>query len=101
MARPREAIGGYGLQIWRVIAIILNKLSRTADNGWSCRFELGEGLITPHSKKEQEMLHRASNLGANVWIGFFWLRIGNSGRLLSVMNPRGSIKWWGISWIAE
>jgi hypothetical protein len=33
MARPRVADRGYGLQIWRVAANILNKQSRTADSG--------------------------------------------------------------------
>jgi hypothetical protein len=31
MARPRDADGGDGLQIWKVAAIILNKQPRTAD----------------------------------------------------------------------
>jgi hypothetical protein len=34
MARPQVAVGGEGLQIWRVAASILNKQSRTADKGW-------------------------------------------------------------------
>jgi hypothetical protein len=33
MARPEVADGGDGLQIWRVVANILNKQSRTADKG--------------------------------------------------------------------
>jgi hypothetical protein len=35
MARPRVAVRGDGLQIWRVAASILNKQSRTDDSGWS------------------------------------------------------------------
>jgi hypothetical protein len=46
MARPQAADGGDDLQIWRVAANILNKQSRTADEGW-----LGVGLITPHRKR--------------------------------------------------
>jgi len=33
MARPQDADGGDGLQIWRVAANMLNKQSRTAENG--------------------------------------------------------------------
>jgi hypothetical protein len=39
MARPQVADGGDSLQFWRVAANMLNKLSRTADKGWS--FSLG------------------------------------------------------------
>jgi hypothetical protein len=35
MARPHVADGGDGLLIWKVSANILNKQSRTADEGWS------------------------------------------------------------------
>jgi hypothetical protein len=35
MACPRVADRGYGLQIWRLAANILNKQSRTDDSGWS------------------------------------------------------------------
>jgi hypothetical protein len=31
--RPQVAGGGDGLQIWRIVANILNKQSRTEDNG--------------------------------------------------------------------
>jgi hypothetical protein len=37
-ARPRVAGGGDGLQTWKIAANILNKQSRTADNGWSSSF---------------------------------------------------------------
>jgi hypothetical protein len=40
MAHPQVA-DGYGLQIWKVAANILNKQSRTADKGWS--YSLGVG----------------------------------------------------------
>jgi hypothetical protein len=50
MERPQVADGGDGLQIWRVVANILNKQSQTADKGWSSSWELGVG-ITPHRKK--------------------------------------------------
>lgn len=43
---------GHGLQIWRLgLTIgILNKRSRTADEGWSCSFEFGIGLGNIHTK---------------------------------------------------
>jgi hypothetical protein len=44
MARPQVAIGGDGLQVWRVAANILNKQLRTGDKGWSS--SLGVGLTT-------------------------------------------------------
>jgi hypothetical protein len=43
MARPQVADGGDGLQLWRVVANILNKQSRTADMGWSSSLEVGRG----------------------------------------------------------
>jgi hypothetical protein len=47
MARPQEADGREGLQIWTVAANILNKQSRTADNGWSSSLEVGRGANNP------------------------------------------------------
>jgi hypothetical protein len=43
MARPQDVDGGNGLQIWRVAANILNKQSRTADNGWFSSLGVGRG----------------------------------------------------------
>jgi len=43
MARYRVAGGGDGLQIWIVAANILNKQSRTANNGWSSILVGGRG----------------------------------------------------------
>jgi hypothetical protein len=37
--------------IWRVAANILNKQSRTADEGWSSSLGLGEVLTTPPREK--------------------------------------------------
>jgi hypothetical protein len=45
MARPQVADGGDGLQTWRVAAIIINKQSRTAENGWSSSLGVGRGAI--------------------------------------------------------
>jgi hypothetical protein len=42
-ARPRVAGRGDGLQIWRVVANILNKKSRTAYRGWHFSFGVGRG----------------------------------------------------------
>jgi hypothetical protein len=39
MARPQAADGGDTIQVWRV----LNKQSRTADNGWSSSLVVGCG----------------------------------------------------------
>jgi hypothetical protein len=64
MARPQVADGGEGLQIWRVAAKILNKLSRTADKWCPCSLGVGRGVTTPHCNKIvcYEMLQRASDL---------------------------------------
>jgi hypothetical protein len=43
MARPQVADGEDGLQIWRVVANVLNKQSRTADTGWSSSLGVGRG----------------------------------------------------------
>jgi len=45
--RPRVADGRDGLQTWSVIANVLNKQPRTADEGWSS--SLGFGLGTNNS----------------------------------------------------
>jgi hypothetical protein len=50
MARPRVADRGYGLQVWRVAANILNKQSRTADSGWSSSPGVGRGANNPSRK---------------------------------------------------
>jgi hypothetical protein len=50
MARPQVEDGGVGLQIWMVVASILNKKSRTADRGWLCRLEVSAGADKPHCK---------------------------------------------------
>jgi hypothetical protein len=47
MVRPLVADRGYGLQIWRVAANILNKQSRTADRGWSSSLGVGQGANNP------------------------------------------------------
>jgi hypothetical protein len=43
MAHPRVADRGDGLQIWRVVANILNKQSRTGDRGWPSSLGVGRG----------------------------------------------------------
>ena len=52
LARPQVVDRGYGLQIWRVAANMLNKQSWTADRGDPPAWGLVEGLTTPHYKKE-------------------------------------------------
>jgi hypothetical protein len=51
MARPQVAGGGDAFQVWRVVANILNKQSRTADKRWSSSLGVGRGVKTPNSKK--------------------------------------------------
>jgi hypothetical protein len=36
---PGDADGENDIQMWRVVANVLNKQSRTADNGWSLHLE--------------------------------------------------------------
>jgi hypothetical protein len=45
-ACPQVADKGDSLQIWRVAANILNKLSREANEGWSSRLGVGRRAIT-------------------------------------------------------
>jgi hypothetical protein len=51
MARPQVVDRGDGLEIYRVAANILNKLSQTADRGGPPAWECGMRLTTPHGKK--------------------------------------------------
>jgi hypothetical protein len=41
MARPRVAVGGDGVQVWRVAVNILNNQSWTADKGSSSSLRVG------------------------------------------------------------
>jgi len=43
MERSRVAVGGDGLQIWKLAANILNKQSRTANKGWLSLLGVGQG----------------------------------------------------------
>jgi hypothetical protein len=43
MARPRDAGGGDGLQIWRISANILYKHSQIADKCWFFKLGVGRG----------------------------------------------------------
>jgi hypothetical protein len=52
MARPQVADGGDGLQVWRAAVNILNKLSRTADRGWSSSMVVERG-VTHSTVKSQ------------------------------------------------
>jgi hypothetical protein len=79
-ARPQVADEGFGLQIWRVAAYILNKQSRTADKGWSS--SLGDKLVTKIHKKPRTWTDSLDNGPKHKKTGSLWLRIGTSGRLL-------------------
>jgi hypothetical protein len=50
MARPQIADGGDGLQIWRIVANILNRQSWTVDKGRSSSLGVGRGATTPRCK---------------------------------------------------
>jgi hypothetical protein len=50
MAHPPVADEGDALQIWRVVANILNKQLQAADRGWSSSLGVGRGLTIPHRK---------------------------------------------------
>jgi hypothetical protein len=69
MARPRLADTGYGLEIWRVAANILNKQSRTADSGWSSSLGVGRGLTTLPHKTHYLLRITTHSLGTgrNTW----------------------------------
>jgi len=43
VARPQVSDGGNSVNVWRIAANILNKQSRTADNGWSSSLGFGRG----------------------------------------------------------
>jgi hypothetical protein len=63
MALPQVAVGGDGLQIWRVAANILNKQSRTADRRWPSNLWVRRVLTTPIVKKQcHETFYKASCL---------------------------------------
>jgi hypothetical protein len=47
-----SADGAEGLRMWRVAASILNKQSRTADNGWSSSLMVGRWSNTSSPYKE-------------------------------------------------
>jgi hypothetical protein len=64
MVRPQVADGGDNLQIWKVAAKIVNKQSRTADNGWSSSLGVGREAITPHRK---DKLVTKSHKGPRAW----------------------------------
>jgi hypothetical protein len=67
MARPRVAVGGDGIEMWKMAANILNKRLWTAEKGWFSSAGLCEGLT--HHRKEIaccKILHESSELD-----GFF------------------------------
>jgi hypothetical protein len=93
-ARPRVADGGDGLQIWRVAANILNKQSRTADEGWS-----SSEVLTTHHRKKKKACYEILYTGPRNWtdfdlIGFICLRIWISG-----FSRRTLLH--GVGWLAE
>jgi hypothetical protein len=69
MARPRVAVGGDGLQIWREAANVLNKQSPIADKAWSSSLGVGRGDI--NSKNARLLRYITQGLGICV---FLWTR---------------------------
>jgi hypothetical protein len=55
------AVGGVGLQIWRVAANLLNKQSLMADSVWSSILGVGHGGKTPKKEVCYELLLRFSD----------------------------------------
>jgi hypothetical protein len=71
MARPQVVDGADSLQIWRVAANILNKQSRTDDNGWPSSLGVGRGANNPvvKNKISYEMFNGASDIAEGMkWI---------------------------------
>jgi N6-adenosine-specific RNA methylase IME4 len=57
-ARPQVAVGRDGLQVWRVVANILNKESRTADRGWTSSLGVGHWANNPPPHRRSSNLLR-------------------------------------------
>jgi hypothetical protein len=72
MARPQVEDGGDALQIRRVVANILNKQSRIADNGSFCSFEVGRGHTNSSPLKINLLRNVTKGLGLgrtlSVWL---------------------------------
>jgi hypothetical protein len=58
MTRPQVADGEAGLQIWKVVANILKKQSRTAGNGWSSSLVVSVGLTTHRKNRVVTKCHK-------------------------------------------
>jgi hypothetical protein len=78
-----------GLHIWGVAANILNKQSRTADNGWSSILGVGRGLTTLSHSEDQGVGGKMGSeyiLGRLAW-GGDWIRlVQNKDRWLAVVS---------------
>jgi hypothetical protein len=90
MARPQVADGGDGLQIWRVAAKILKKMSPTADNGWSSSLGVSRGLTTLHRKKMILLRNITKGLGLGRIILINELSLGKTDMRFGTWNIRGS-----------
>ena len=70
---------------WRVAANILNKQSRTVDEGWSSKWGLGEVLTTP--QRENPLLRNVHKAKCFLWrqnnpqVNYSTIRISGGGFL--------------------
>jgi hypothetical protein len=77
MERSRVAVGGDGLQIWKLAANIWIKQNGKMTMDGPVAWRLGGGLTTRHYKK-----YSLLKQGGKLWSGCIWLRICISGELL-------------------
>jgi hypothetical protein len=82
MAHPQVADEGDSLKFWRVAANILNKQSRTADEGWSSSFGVWRGAnnSSPYKISLLRKTTRSLGRGRITWINDLserkWMRFG-------------------------
>jgi len=71
----RVANGGNGLRTWMVAANILNKISRTAENGKPSSLGFWSGVTSRHRRKLPcyEMLHRTSERTLVITVMNLWI----------------------------
>jgi hypothetical protein len=68
MAHPQVAVGGSGLQIWKLAVNKLNKLSRIAEEGWSCSLEVEASISSSQRNISTGNVKQGLRLGRILWI---------------------------------